>query len=118
MKEIVIKEANKEKINNIIKEAEGKASARTIDYDYIVRAIKEIEDKFWLIHKKDMEGMIVCVDMHAQQYPKAYKHTPESTQFSIVKAESGWKLRWIERCKQDKYHDEKYEVTEMPETAK
>lgn len=118
MKEIVIKDVNKEKINNIIKEAEGKASARTIDYDYIVRAIKEIEDKFWLIHKKDMEGMIVCIDMHAQQYPKAYKHTPESTQFKMIRLKSGWKLLNVGRYTQDKYHDEKYKVSEMPEATK
>lgn len=118
MREIAIKESNKEKINNAIKEAEGKASARTIDYDYVVRAIKEIEDKFWLIHKKDMEGMVVWVDIHAQQYPKAYKYTPDSTQFKVVKAKSGWKLLSVGRYMQDKYHSEKYEITEMPEITK
>lgn len=96
MKTIIIKESNKEKINQAIKDAEGRASARTITYDDIIQDIKNVEQTLG-IAKKDMVGIEVDVDHHAQNFPNAYKYTPESTQYIIRKKASGWELLSVDR---------------------
>lgn len=45
MKSIIIKEENKELINRIISEAEGRSTVRKIDYDDCVAAVKDIDEK-------------------------------------------------------------------------
>lgn len=93
---MLIKEANKAKIENIIKTAGGKASVRTIRYGYIVESLENLE-KFLGIRKKDMIGITADVDYHAQDFPNAYKHTPVSTHFTVVRKTSGWDLVSAER---------------------
>lgn len=95
-KEIVIKEANKEKIDIAINEAEGRATARTIGYLSIVLAIDEIERRLG-IKKKAMTGITAEIDDHAQVFPAAYKYTPYSTHAYIEKTATGWKLTDITR---------------------
>ena len=115
MKAIIIKDTNKEKIESAIKEAEGRAKERLICFADIESAIKEIEKKFHCVTKKSMEGLSIIVDPYAQKYPKAYKYTPESTQFLLTFEKGSWRLRWVARRAQDKYCVKSYEVVAMPE---
>lgn len=96
MKSIIISETNKERIAAAIRDVEGKASARTIVYDDIVRATKYIE-KMLRIPKKYLEGVRYDVDLHAQNFPKAYKYKAESTQFVIEFSKGKWRLVSLER---------------------
>lgn len=96
MKEIMIKESNKEKIEAAIKMAEGRSTARTITYNDIVCDIARIEEKL-NIAKKHMEGIKADVDHNAQDFPSAYKYTPESTQYCIIRKKSGWVLYYVGR---------------------
>ena len=93
---MLIKESNRDKIEKMIKEAEGKARERTITYGDMIRAIDRIEG-FLDIPKKYMEGIEADVDVNAQDFPKAYKYTPKSTQFIMIKKKSGWDLRLVLR---------------------
>lgn len=93
---MIVKESNKNKIEKMIKEAEGRATTRTITYNNIVIALKCIENKL-NIYKKDMVGIIASVDLNAQNFPNAYKYTPKSTHFNVIRKANGWDLRWIER---------------------
>ena len=96
MKSIIINETNKDKIKAAIQEVEGKATARTIVYDDLVRATKYIE-KMLRVPKKYLEGIRFDVDLHAQNFPKKYKYRAESTQFVIEFSKGKWRLVSIER---------------------
>ena len=93
---IVVKESNREKIEQSIKAAEGRATARTIDYSHIEHFIKRIEKRL-NIPKKSMRGIVARVDYWADDFPKAYKHTPYSTHFIIEKVATGWALVDVSR---------------------
>ena len=88
---MLVKEANKEKIEDIIRTAEGRATARTISYERIVVAIAELE-KTLGIAKKNMTGITADIDYNAQDFPRAYKYTPESTHILVTRKTSGWDL--------------------------
>ena len=116
MKSIIINETNKDKIKAAIQEVEGKATARTIDYDDIVRATQRIE-KMLGIPKKYLEGIRYDVDLHAQNFPKAYKYKAESTQFVIEYLKGKWRLVSLERYyTRTAGHD--YKCLGMPEETK
>lgn len=88
---MLIKEGNREKIEAAIREVEGRATARTVTYGEIAIAIAELE-KTLNICKKDMMGIIADIDYHAQNFPNAYKYTPESTHIKITRKNSAWDL--------------------------
>jgi len=93
---MLVKESNKNKIEKMIAEAEGRATARTLIFDDIIFDIKEIEKKLG-IKKKDMIGIKACVDTNAQDFPKAYKYRPESTHYTMIRKANGWDLKTVER---------------------
>lgn len=95
---IIVKESNKEKLNAAIRSAEGRATARTITADIIIRSAERITRNIG-IPKKYMIGITAYVDYHAQDFPNAYKYTPESTQFNMIYTPSGWAVCSIERWK-------------------
>lgn len=98
---IIVNEKNREKIAEAIKKAEGRATARCISYDHIVKTIARIE-RHLSIPKKHMTGITVSVDYWAQTFPTAYKsachfHAPESTHFCMTRTASGWAVTDIYR---------------------
>jgi hypothetical protein len=96
----------REKIEVLIKEAEGKAAARTVSPETFFKAIDEIEDYANMLGtKKDLVGTVVYVDWNAQSFPRAYKYIPVSTHFTLEKVSSGWNIVSIsrDRCRTNKY---------------
>lgn len=93
---MLVKEANKEKINAMVKKAEGRSTARTIDFDTIVRDVRRLESVLD-IPKKHMIGIKVDVDSNAQDFPNAYKYRPESTHYIITRKAAGWDISDIDR---------------------
>ena len=89
---------NIDKINAAIAAAEGRAKARCITADDIHRMINEIEASLIKrMYKKDWAGLEFSIDPHAQSFPGAYKGTPESTQFTMLRTASGWFVTNIRR---------------------
>ena len=116
MKAIIINETNKAKIETSIMEAEGKATMRTITYDDITKATQKIEKKLG-IPKKCLEGVRYDVDIHAQNFPKAYKYRAESTQFIVEFSKGKWRLISVERYyTRTAGHD--FKCVTMPEETK
>lgn len=93
---MLIKESNRGKIEAMIEEAQKRARERKVDFDDIVKALDDIEKSLG-IAKKSMIGITADIDIHAQDFPKAYKYTPESTQVMLVRKTSGWDLISVER---------------------
>lgn len=93
---IIIKDSNEAKITAAIKEAEGRATARTLEYKDIKTALDRIEKRLG-IAKKALLGVKVRVDVNAQTFPNAYKWTPESTHFVAERTASGWALTEVYR---------------------
>lgn len=93
---MLVKDSNRTKIEAIIKAAEGRATARTIDFPDIERCLAELEKSLGIC-KKAMIGITANVDPKAQDFPNAYKYTPESTHFTVVRKASGWDLVSVDR---------------------
>lgn len=118
MKAINLKERSEKTINALqeaIKEAEGRATARKISYHDIFTRIEAVEGKL-KITKKAMNGIKICCDPNAQDFPKAYKYTPESTHFVAEYKNGSWRITNIFRDVCGK-HDIKIELTEEAEKA-
>lgn len=115
MKNITINEKNRDRINTFIKEKEGRATVRKIDYEKIIKAINLLETHL-RIKKKDMEGITAHIDVYADEYfPNAYKYTPYSTHFKIERKKGYWSLKDVFReiCG---YHNRQFILT-LPESA-
>ena len=93
---IIVKEANADRINAAIKEAEGRATARTITAMDVNSAAEKITRRL-NISKTALKGVSAHVDPWAQDFPRAYKYTPESTQFDLIYTGSGWALVNVDR---------------------
>lgn len=97
---IFISEKNRDRLDREISEVQKRTSEREIDVNDLFRAISEVENKLG-IPKCCMIDIKVYVDMNAQEFPNAYRHTPYSTQFTMRKTAKGWNLIDIKRgvCK-------------------
>ena len=93
---IIVNDKNKEKINDAIKKAEGKARERTITANDIFWMVKNIEENLG-IPKSKMLGVVATVDYHAQKFPNAYKYPPYSTHVVLEKVSTGWAVVDIRR---------------------
>ena len=79
---ILINENNIEKIKDIVDDVQEKARVRKITLDSIYNAVEDIRYKLD-VPKKYLDQISVWVDPNAGKFPKAYRGTPESTQFQI-----------------------------------
>lgn len=86
------------KLNDIIAESEGRASARTITAVDIADELEKIEERL-SISKRAMQDVKVEVDCNAQSFPSAYGYTPYSTWFTAVYKSGSWTITDIYRYK-------------------
>lgn len=70
---------------------------RTISPDDIFSSLERLCNEL-NISKKAMENLSVWVDCNAQDFPKAYKYTPMSTQFFARFKSGSWRVTCIKRC--------------------
>ena len=94
---VIIKQENKSKILQMMDDAQGRATARTIDLDDILTAARRIENAL-NVPKKYLEGIVYSVDMNAQDFPHAYKYVPESTHFTLTYKNGTWRVSDIVRA--------------------
>jgi len=88
--------ASYKKLENAIDEAEHRCSVRCISVDDICRYLIAVEQRL-NITKKAMNGVTVCIDIHAQNFPNAYKGVPESTYFTAEYRNGSWRITEISR---------------------
>lgn len=95
---MAVKISNMGKLETMIREAEGRASARLLTVEDIVDALEAVEQRLLLVSTKtDALGTSVEVDVNHQDFPRAYKYTPESTHFCAKLQSNGWKVYMIQR---------------------
>lgn len=104
-----------EKLSAEIEKAEGRPRERTISAADVVTALESVEKKLGL-RKCELEDVVVHIDIHAQDFPRAYKYTPKSTQFTAVFRNGSWRILHISREITRKY-GQKYHV-ELSDVAK
>lgn len=80
-----------------IREAEGRATARTLSPDDIINALERAEKRFG-VPKKALDGTIVSIDVHAQSFPVAYTGVPMSTIFRAENRRGVWYLVNVSRA--------------------
>ena len=112
---IKITENNKEKLENALAQANGKARERLAHYEDLLKAVDRILDKYE-ISKCRMEGLQVRVDVNSQYKPHSYKHAMYSTFFTIEFGTSG---AYLVDCKRD-YTEERFpfRVINFPDSVK
>lgn len=82
MKQILIKEENAKKIQSVLDEAQKRAKVRKATVYDVYSFAKKVFDTV-TVPKKLLDGVTVFCDPNAQDFPSAYKYTPESTIFKI-----------------------------------
>lgn len=84
------------KLSESIREAEGRATARTITANGIILELLDITEKLH-ISKKAMNGIKLYCDMNAQTFPGAYKYIPQSTVFEAEFRNGSWRIAEVKR---------------------
>lgn len=98
MRNIVIKESNRDRINKEIQAEQRRASVRLITVDDVFKAVKNLEEKLKCIPKVKWDGVSAQVDVHSDRFPRGYGFTaPMSTHFWIVYRAKSWKLVAVQR---------------------
>lgn len=93
---IVVRQENAEKINQAIKEVEGKARARCCNYSDLIKAIEEIQSRL-RISKAAQNGTTATINPHAAIFARAYNGTPKATCFKVIFTGGTWKISAIYR---------------------
>lgn len=88
----------RERIQMKLDEVQKGCSARTITFDDIVTALYRVTVKLD-IHKKDIDGTTVTIDVYADDFPRAYKYIPYSTIFDAEYRNGHWYVTNIYRGK-------------------
>lgn len=92
MKKIIIKEENAEKIMAAFESKQGRARERKINsFSDLKYEIVGIERRLDGMSKKAMNGTKIEFDFR-QQFPSAYKYTPDSTHFVLYFENNVWKI--------------------------
>ena len=97
---------NEAKLAEAINKAQKRAKTRTIEAKDVRAAVEKIEKEL-RIPKKSMVGIQAEIDANAQDFPKAYKYSPESTVVDVERTASGWVVIDIRR---DKTHGKYKEI--------
>jgi len=119
---IVVNEKNREKIAEAIRNAEGKATARTITVGAVNMAAEAAERELRGLTKAEKLGSRMIVDDNAQDFPQAYfrkaRSVPESTQFELEYTASGWALVNVYRARtKGAYYGQELRLTEEGKAA-
>ena len=112
---IKITENNKEKLENALAQANGKAQERLAHFEDLGKAIEDIERKFD-IPKCRMDGLRIRVDLNCQSVPFAYEHKMLSTQFTLEYGKNAVYLVDCERERVDEHF--RYRVEVFPDGVK
>ena len=85
---------NTKKLEEAIKKAEGRATARTLSIYTIMSNLNQIK-----VPKSRLDGTRVEYD-GGQKFPNAYKYTPESTHFTAENVKGRWYVTniWRDTC--------------------
>lgn len=85
-----------EPLQNELDNLQARCSARKISAHDILETLYLYDRKLG-ISAKAKEGIQVSVDFNAQDFPSAYKYTPESTHFSAVYKSGSWRVLCVRR---------------------
>lgn len=110
---IEIKEENKERIEKMISDAQGKSYERTVTFEDIVSAVDSLEKHYAKYTKKARHGLMLRVDLNAQPFPNAYKYRAKSTHILLAYKRGKWYLDEAGRCYTVAPKD-RYVVMNMP----
>lgn len=98
---IIIDSKHSDQITEVIKAAEGRATARTINFADIYEACDTILLRYYGLGASlaELDGMTVSVNVNAQDFPTAYKYTPEATWFDATYHNGKWRLTDVYRSR-------------------
>lgn len=109
-----------EKLNAVITEAEGRATARTMNAEYVDSKLFYVVTRHLNgMPKKALTGTRATVHASTEKLPRSYKYSADSTQAEFLHDGKGWVLVsvWRGTLKQSSYAKEGVEL-DLSDTAK
>ena len=95
---IVIKPANEARLQAALTAAEGKATARLISAEDLIRLIDELDMQLRRYSTyKAREGLVAKIAPHVDRFPRAYKWRPEGTACLVEYSNGTFKLLSVGR---------------------
>ncbi|MBO7043556.1 hypothetical protein J6W34_03305 [bacterium] len=106
------------KINTeeLLNKVQKKCSTRTITLEEISKTLNDYTESLSISKKSLIGTEIVDCDLNAQNFPNAYRFTPESTHFSAIYKSTGWVITDIWRSRTNA--PTKKLIAKLSETAK
>lgn len=95
-KAIIWNENNKKRIEAELNEVQKRSRARTITMNDIQSMLNKMES-YLDIPKKHLEGVKFEADWNAQNFPRAYKYSPDSTIVEGIYSKGKWRITNIYR---------------------
>ena len=88
------------KLEQKLNEVQARSQVRTINMEDL-KSLSDRLNKHLGIPKKYMDKICVEIDLNAQDFPKSYKYTPQSTIVRCMNKKGNWYVCGIERgiCK-------------------
>jgi hypothetical protein len=91
---------NSEKISEALAKAQARATARTIDNDFVLRAVAQAEMRLRkILAKKDWQGLQLSVTCAPGKMASSYRGIPMATYAVVQRGASGWFLVQVARAK-------------------
>lgn len=104
-------------LSEAIDAEQKRCTSRKIEAKDVCKALAAVEEKLNL-PKRLLNGVSVTIDCNAQDFPKAYKYTPESTIFQAAFKSGSWKVTDIFRGKtKELYKGTHVELTDEAKAA-
>ena len=116
MKKIIIDEKHAEKIAAVLETVQKRAKVRTITTEQVLDLPGTLY-RFYGVPKSRMNGLKLIIDFNAQNFPNAYKYTPESTIINVEFSATKCYLTSVERSRTQP-ENKFFEADEMPEALK
>ena len=118
-KSIIIDEKHAEKINEFLKEGQGRAKERTVkDFEELKDLIERYLSKLPTIPKKHLDKCILYIKVGAKKFPNRYKYIPYGTSLTIIFGQDGkGRLEEVERVNINDRKEYKFHLTETAKNS-
>lgn len=100
MKPIIVSDKNKDRLQAALEAAQAQAKVRLVTADDLLATAADLSSRIvdkWQVPKVDLEGTYADIDIHAMNFPNAYRGRPESTHCTLLYSKGSWRLRRVER---------------------
>jgi hypothetical protein len=117
-KMIIVDEKHAAQVEEVLKEAQGRARERRIDSTQeLIELIDHYTKKIPTIPKKHMENCELVINVGAGKFPNAYKYRPMGTQVVVVFKNGTPRIRLISRIDVNGLKEYSFRLTDIAKAS-